>query len=474
MTLEDFSDAEILELIALGDTAVGNPMLDRDAHDLSLAFRAAAERELPVAAEILTHWIEVARPQSWPRPGLDAIAAARFNDDPQVLAALRNALSNVDSGFRVKAAEALADRGDKAAAPQIAHMLARLDDPHDGLLFGFATAALEKLGDPGVAPLLQDMIATASDRAIYWLVRAIRRLTGHCPALPEADDERFLDEVRTAWAGVDLSRPVEPRVIMTPMSSVRAEAVVDDGRDIFALEPDDRRIEATWPEWDFSWCHAGERLYGVGSSCSTCEVVLQHVGWSPVAAYHLAQSVRQHVADVRTLDTALLDALAPLLGAFASSRYQVRLIDLPLIPATWADTWYAAGSESADNPPVDDVRLYQLPSDDGRRTPLVVASTQPTLDPQTVTTYARAIEAGARPAAVVAAYAVRRQAWNATEPHDSVIGFIIDGHHKLAAYAELGLPARILLVCDRRPRIPAYLDNYLAPFDAILNGCSSA
>ena len=48
-------------------------------------------------------------------------------------------------------------------------------------------------------------------------------------------------------------------------------------------------------------------------------------------------------------------------------------------------------------------------------------------------------------------------------------GFVTDGHHKLAAYANLGLAARCVVLCDLSPRVWSCVlrdDEARAAFDA--------
>ena len=52
-------------------------------------------------------------------------------------------------------------------------------------------------------------------------------------------------------------------------------------------------------------------------------------------------------------------------------------------------------------------------------------------------------------------------------PHRSATGFIIDGHHKAAAYTSLGVPTRTILICDRMPRQQPGTDDPLAVFDEL-------
>lgn len=481
------SDAEILDRIAA--LSANAPHADTDAVDtadfsaddaeaLEVAFREAAARRLVVPETVLLPWIRVADvsrvPDNFHRVGQQAIRAAGFCPTPKVVEVLRAVLRGGGIECQVLAASALGRAGDTASAGQIVELLGTLQRSEHWQRFAFVAIAVEQTGDGAAARRLQEMIPTAPEWAVYWLNRAIHTLTGHSAPRPDvdwrADADAYRADLREAWAMLDLAAPPAPAVIWGHTSAFRAEAVVHGGRNVFALAPDDEGATSSWPEWNYSWCYDRRRLYRVGSVCSTCEVWLSRVGWAPRHAVELAQAVRAAVADLQSLDAALLTALEPLLGALASSRYELRLIDLPLEPVTWPDTWYAAEildeAEEGGTSRSDLDTLYHPPHS-GQRHPLVIAPTQADLDPATVEKYEHAIAAGTRPAAVAAAYIAERQAWDADEPHVSLAGFVIDGHHKLAAYANQGIAARIILICDRTPPLPTALDP-TAAFDRIL------
>ncbi|MCL2454738.1 MAG: HEAT repeat domain-containing protein [Micrococcales bacterium] len=142
------------------------------------------------------------------------------------------------------ALRALGDAGDRDAVAPLIKLLSRLVKKDDSLLIGHGTIALERIGDPSAAVPLQRMLPTASDAAVYWLTRAIRRLTGHSVPGPaqadwEADPKSAMAEWRDGWSQIDLAGQPMPSVTWEEVSSVRVEAVVNDGRDVFSLEPND-------------------------------------------------------------------------------------------------------------------------------------------------------------------------------------------------------------------------------------------
>ncbi|GAA1984195.1 hypothetical protein [Catenulispora subtropica] len=416
-----------------------------EAAELEDTFRTAAAEARALPEEMLLPWITAVEPAYRERVAQEAVRAAGFAATPAVVAALREVLSGAGVERRALAAAALGRAGDIASAAAIEGLLVELVEHANQRAFGFTAIALERVGDADAARRLQTLIPTAPDWAVYWINRVVKRLTGHSAPAPEgdwrADPAGYLDRVRAAWSSLDLAAAPMPTVAWGPATASGREAVVHDGRGVFALLPDDQGATSSWPEWDYSWCHGGERLYAAGSVCSTCEVWLTRVGWAPEHAVELAQSVRSAVADVRGLDPALLTAVEPLLGALVSSRYQLRLIDLPL-----------------------EGLVHESPEPER---PLVIAPTQQGLDPATVEQYEDAIASGARPAAVVVAHVNQRQAWDADEPRTSLTGFVLDGHHKLTAYANLDTPARVLLIADRTPPLPTAPDP-LSAFDRLI------
>jgi len=499
--VDELGDQAIIDLIRLID-AERCPIGVDDAHDLCAAFWQVQERGLHLDSDLLARWIGT-RCQVAPQPGIAAIGAALGNDSPAVRQALRATMARRDPPenlvpvldartlervgdavspesvrmlednrrARVLSARALGLLHDTQSADAMVDFAAELDPKEHTAEFGFVTVALEMLGEASVAPRLQAMIPTADVGQAYWLTRAVEKLTGHSLPPPEGEPEGL----RADWAGIDLTAAPTPRVDLLPISPSLSEAVVTNGHAMYALAPDDPTWNTCWPEWDFSWCHDRSPLYQLGSGCGTCEVVLWHVGWSPDKAVELAQVVRQEVGDVTDLSGSLLDALIPLLELLASGRYQIRLVDLALEPVPWSATWFAVdapfadtlrrrvfgdGSEDvaagfADVSPAE--RFYQPAGGVTKATPLVIAPTQPdsALDPAVIARYKTAIIHGQHPAMIAVVHPAEWQGFDSAEPHRSVTGFIIDGHHKAAAYAELCVPVRTILICDKTPRLPA-------------------
>ncbi|MEV7971990.1 hypothetical protein [Cellulomonas sp. NPDC089187] len=339
-------------------------------------------------------------------------------------------------------------RGDRTATPRALELLRHPSPTQTGQLASLITA-LGRWGDRSAAPALRDLVATASPALLFHLNTALFRLTGRSPV--PTDD---MDTLRRWWAEADLDTVPAPQVDRSIHNDRDADLVITDGRAAFALDTTDPGPSSPWPIWTFAWTMSGEEIYHVGSVCGTCEVFLERTGWAPEQAVQLARTVATAVTDVPAVTDGLIDALIPVLGGLASGQVHLRLRDTPLRPVrTWEDTWFTttrpAPDPDAPSGPLD-ATYYVL---DAHR-PLILAPTQPddVLDPDTVRAYAERIASGERPAVVAAAHAATRTiiGWGQYEDRDerSVTALIVDGHHKLAAYARLGIPARVIWLCD--------------------------
>ncbi len=415
------------------------PLPAEESEAVTLLLNQATRRGLELDARSLRGW---ARRRGTAHA---AVRAAATSTDPGVPALLRPLLD--DPRDATVAAAALCRLRDTASTARVVEVLASLLTPapqvHDAVR---VAAALDLMGDRSAAPPLLAMTADAPDRVLDDLVRTVRRLTHHAP-LPDPGP----DGVRSAWARVDLGAEPSPAVVVTVQDDVDAWLEVSDGRDDIALEDLDAGPASAWATWSVAWTQGGRDLYRVGSSCGTCEVLLEHVGWAPEEAVALAQEVRGAVADVSRLTPALLDALAPVLTGCATGRYHLRLRDTRLHHGL-ADHEH---EDLVDRPE----QVHGARDETGRPLPVWVAPTQPgsRLDEGTVRAFEAQIAAGRRPAVLVAAHATARTPWGgsgeAEEVSRRLTGFVIDGHHKLAAYQRLGLPARVLWLCDLSPRI---------------------
>lgn len=194
-------------------------------------------------------------------------------------------------------------------------------------------------------------------------------------------------------------------------------------------------------------------LYEVGGICETCETTARLVVWQPRIAATLAEQVRHAVASVTDLGQ-LLDVAVPLLEELETGHYRVFLIDLPVERVTEpSGSWFVRRQEDrdadlypegADWPGVEHFQVPQrIPGPMATYGVLLPSQPLTGLDASTVDRYRQPITHGARPAALVLGWI--EDIWVRTAVEERfLVGAVLDGHHKLAAYAAAGVPARIV------------------------------
>lgn len=472
-TASDETLIETIGWVAADDPRVGSSNDARVRGEQAL--NQAMRRNLALPADL------VARLLRHPRHRDSAMGLAVWCLDRDTALTMLRPLVD-DAEARIGAAWALGRLRDTSSAERVLELLDEASDqdaPH-------LLVALARLDTPGVRRALARRARTVTSSEAYFLVRALRKLTGHSPLLttPTGSRQDWLAAIRGYWRTADPMATVPPRVTWTLRARDSASAGVDQGRDVFGLDDQEPTRFSTWPLWFVSWTEAHEELYAVGSNCGTCEVYLGRTGWAPGAARELAGGVRESMADVPALTPGLLSTLEPVLAGCATGRYDLRLVDVRLTGTTDAkETWYGsaerAQDEDEDDGPIAPDRetvLYAARTPGGRIGALTLAPTQPasTLDEARVESFVDAIRAGARPAVLVAAHGADRYVFGFGDDGDrrdrSVTGFVLDGHHKLAAYDRAGVPARLLLVCDLDPRLSPGTDDLPALFDEVLDG----
>jgi hypothetical protein len=217
---------------------------------------------------------------------------------------------------------------------------------------------------------------------------------------------------------------------------------------------------SSWPRWSKSLLIDGKPLYEVGSDCGTCETCLRLVGWPAELAARRADGVRRALQDVTDLSPELLDTLGPLITALRPGHYVVTLVDLDLELVTDADAswWKRRGdlrySEEDDAPAAwctwPGTPHFQLRALIPGAAPtfgvMLPSQNLTTLSARTCDAHREAIRGGAHPACVALAW-VESKAVEGEYVELFLLGVVLDGHHKLAAYAAQGVAARAVLVC---------------------------
>jgi hypothetical protein len=366
--------------------------------------------------------------------------------------------AHLDHDMAMHAAIALGRLGVRAYTREL---LARLPAQRGLAQAGFV-AALELMNDPDAVEPLREWLAHAPADIAWDVHHALACLTGREPLLPidRSDATAMASAIEQAWAAMD-STAEQPRVDRLRVRG--AQATFDlHGAGTIRIDYDPPRAGSVWPRWNLSLQVAGQRLYAIGSHCGTCETSLRLVGWPADRIAEQVGLVRDALRDVRALSEALFDVLHPLLASLRTGHYVAALVDLDLERVgDPQDSWlWRRSLDDEETPPErlareaalawPGVEHFQLREPVAGSVPafgLVMPSVPlERLSPATVAGHERAIADGARPLAVALAW-VEDRTVRGERPERFLIGVLLDGHHKLAAYARRGTPARVLLLC---------------------------
>src|SRR5690606_1929605 len=411
---------------------------------LSLAVR----RRLAVPAPVLDGLVE--------RLGCTELVvdALGLSGDPGRAEVLGGLLD--EEKVRGRAALALARLGAREWTVPIARRLSETT----GLAHAAFAVALEEMGDTAAVPYLLDWLARSPGPPAGDVHLALARLTGRDPLIPtSATVQEYSAHVRRVWADLDLTAPPAPRMCrVTAEAPGRLRFSLDEGRGRIRVDYDPPSPGSPWPRWNKTLHVGGRALYRVSSGCGTCETMMGLLGFPPPEAKTEAARVRGALANPRGLTAATADALEPLITELASGDYRAHLVDLPLerVDAPERSWWLRRAAVRADPErrrpdPVDwpGTGHFQTPRMSPGPPPTYgsVLPSQPLdrLDPATVRRHASAIARGERPAALLLAWAEHRCV-EAEWEERFLIGVILDGHHRLAAYAAAGVPARLLVL----------------------------
>ncbi|MCX5342413.1 hypothetical protein NRF20_23655 [Streptomyces sp. R-74717] len=358
--------------------------------------------------------------------------------------------------LRGRAALALGRLGAREWTVPIAQRLPGLT----GLERGAFVVALELLDDPAAIPHLLRELAEKRTPAGD-VHHALVALTGQSPLLPLAPpDGEYGELVNRAWSERRLDRHCPPLIGPVTLDSPRhARFTLDDGRGRIRIDYDPPAPGSSWPRWDKSLRIDGERVYRVGSDCGTCETTMSLLGWPPRAAREGADRLRAALTDLDDLGSGALDAAAPLIEELPTGHYRAHLADLALERVADPGTsWWTrrralredaepyTGDALDDWPGTDHFQLRdRIPGETPTYGALLPSQPLDALDADTVARYTSAIAAGHRPAALALAW-VEDIYVEAEYSERFLVAAVLDGHHKLAAYATAGVPARVLLL----------------------------
>jgi hypothetical protein len=364
-----------------------------------------------------------------------------------------------DRKLGAHAAHALGHLGATETAGAIAE---RLRHTRDGVDHERFLVALELLDEPSVVPALLRRLTDRDPAKVGSVHRALVRLTGRDPLIPWLAKRRVrMAAIRQAWSTVDIHVPPRPelREIAVP-DAARASFLLDDGLGRIRIDYDVTSPGSNWPRWHQSLRVAGQRVYHVGSGCGTCETTIALLGWPVETVATASTRLRDRLADLPALDHDLLDAMRPLLVGLPTGHYRVFLLDLDLEWVTEPDaSWWArrvtARDDPDDDPDEDDEPFWPGTAHFQLRAPIpgpertygvVLPSRAPEqISPRRVDELNADIASGARPAALLWGWTEQRYV-EMQYPERFLVAMVLDGHHKLTAYARAGVPARAVLI----------------------------
>ena len=383
-----------------------------------------------------------------------------------------------DRERRGNAAIALGRLHAREHTERIARRLRRLK----GLERQAFVVALELMGDPTAVPkLLRGRLDGDAHHALV-------HLTGRSPLVENLRDPAA---IRAAWRSVDVTEPAQPDLRDVQVGATDAKFTIEDGLGRILLDDDPPTPGSLWPRWGRSLLVAGTPVYNLGSSCGTCELTMRLTGWPPESAVESSARLRDRLADLPRLDADLIDAARPLLVAMPTGHYRAFLLDLDMERVSDPDTsWWHRRTlrrddsdydtdDELDEPYWPGAEHFQL-RDTIPGSPPAYCVVMPSRSPELlrderVAEHAAAIAAGARPAALLWGWVDDR--WVQAEHHERfLVAVVLDGHHKLTAYARAGVPARAVLLSRSEDNWgpPEDRDRYLIDVTTPLRTAASA
>ncbi len=389
---------------------------------------------------------------------LSAIIAAAHARDRSLAPLVAASLDASSDDERMQAAITLGHLGAPDSAPALASRLTKERDR----VFAALTAALEMVAEPSVTPAVVSAMRTAEDRKVWDLAHTLRVLSGCDLALPPGAS---LEHVRKAWldaAGRGLLVNVPPARVagVRPDENGCVSFDVDFGTGDLQIDFDPPTPGATWPRWARSLRVRGQRVLDVGSTCGTCESLLKFVSWPGEDVSGLAAELEDRRGELDL--AAWVSAWSPLLCHLRAGRHLAAELSLAverIEPAAMQKSWFNRRlglriDEDEASSPVDEPTLswpgmthYQgALVGEPPIYPVVLPLRDPgALDGGTIAHFCAAIAAGERPPVVAWAWHDSREV-QGRWPERFLYLAILNGHHRLEAYARAEVPARFVAV----------------------------
>lgn len=426
----------------------------RDLDTVADALRALAPylsaSDGPMLASLLEHADDSVR--------LAAIVAAGHSRNRGLSSAVAARLAAPSDEERMQAAIALGHLGDPAQASSLASRLTK----ERGRTFTAFAASLEMLRAPDVVPTLVDVLRAASREQVWDLVHALWSVSGvDVPVDARAEPE----QVRSAWldAGArgDLASPPAARV-----SALRRDAVglvtfdVLYGHGRIRIDFDKPEPGATWPRWNRSLLVGDRQVVEVGSTCGTCESLLRFVDWPGEDIPSAALSLEDRAGKLDLSET--VAAWTPLLCELRSGSYIAAELSFPIEridSRKRLDSWFnrrralridedepdaSPAMDEGDNACPTMTHYQGLRAGEPPLYPVVLPLADPAaLVRPTVDEYVRRLAEGDRPPVVAFAWVDDREVQSLWRERFLFLA-VLNGHHRLEAYATAGVPARLV------------------------------
>lgn len=302
-------------------------------------------------------------------------------------------------------------------------------------------AALEWMGDSAAVPYLLRG-AQSRDRARAWAAHhALVSITGRDPLVRR--DRSYEDAVADAWS---LPARAAPELAIVALSPREASLTLDEGRRRLCIDLPPVRGGA-WTRWSMALCVDGVPLYTLSSHCGTCASILVKVGDLGASLPVKLNELRQCVQAIAELTPTVIQQLAPLLHPLASGHYLASLVDLAV---ERIDTPERSWLERRGGgwPGTTHFQTIQTAVMETHTAFVIVAPSQSleALNEEVISQYERHIQTGARPVTLVLSWLEDRDHSDGEWSERFLMALVLDGHHKLAAYARCNVPARILFL----------------------------
>lgn len=368
------------------------------------------------------------------------------SSESELVARLENAKNAPE---RVAAAVAMGWDG----APEFAPLLvSKLKEAPETNVVSAYCVALEMIADTSVLGDLMQWLARCPDAQVWDVCRVLRRLRAIDPLLPAGAD---VHQLRQMWLEAGDERPDVQNV---RVSDEHLRFDVTSGRGQLRIDFDaPKQGTSNWARWNRSLFVGDTRLYSLGSTCGTCETLLVLAGFPADHALALSQELSATMQSSAPLGVEWAQNWSPVLTQLQTGHYLAAALSLPVeridsSDASWMTKRYEFREEDPEWP--DDSEPSPWPATPHFQGPMFAEPlrtywvTLPSqdlaaLDEERVQFYMQRIRDGHRPSALALGWMEDRYVqaeWN----ERVVATVLLDGHHKMEAYARLGEPASFI------------------------------